>query len=83
MAVSASAEEVEALVKVEVAADNSTNGCAIAERPRTLASLSALTEKGFKTKSYERPRAATRAASTRVEDLPTTAFAVDCASTRR
>ena len=39
MAVSASAEEVEALVNVEVAADNSMKGCAIAGGLRTLMSL--------------------------------------------
>ena len=67
VAVSASAEEVEALVNVEVAADNSMNGCAIAgEVDAVDVAIEALTEQGLKTKSCERPRATTRAASTRV-----------------
>ena len=76
MAVSASAEEVEALVNVEVAADNSMNGCAIAGPVEDIdVAIAALTEQGLKTKKL---RASTgyhsRCVDACVEDLPTTAF---------
>ena len=72
----ASAEEVEALVDVEVAADNSMNGCAIAGAVDAVdVAIEALTEKGFKTKKL---RAATgyhsRCVDGCLEDIPTMAF---------
>ena len=62
MAVSASAEEVEALVNVEVAADNSMKGCAIAGPVEDIDVAIAALREGLKAKSAS-PQATTRAAS--------------------